>query len=201
MVSLSYEEVLNCCASKTFAQRLASHSPFQDEAEVFKISKDIWWTEVRRRMQLQRFGCQMTQPLCVAVVHFWLARGFSSTSKYWWTSNWRGFGQCIQCCGAVDGRANGRWESQAGKVELIALLHCILPCQQQCLFICRSLRIGMPSINNDLVTSFWYLHKENHLVRYYQNCAKGTFVFLFTCVHRYTKDRERTLKRHKLTTW
>lgn len=70
MVSLSYEDVLNCCASKTFAQRLASCSPFQDDEEVFTKSRDIWWNEVCHRVPIAVLRVSCEKPLCGAVVYF-----------------------------------------------------------------------------------------------------------------------------------
>jgi len=46
MISLTREDISKACSSKKFAERLAERSPFIDDANLLKISKEIWWEEV-----------------------------------------------------------------------------------------------------------------------------------------------------------
>jgi len=53
MISLTREDISRACSSKKFAERLAERSPFIDDANLLKISKEIWWEEVSMHPSLR----------------------------------------------------------------------------------------------------------------------------------------------------
>lgn len=47
MISLTREDISRACSSNKFAKLLAAKSPFVDETSLLKISREIWWNQVR----------------------------------------------------------------------------------------------------------------------------------------------------------
>ena len=45
-IELSEGDILDCCASTSFAARLAAKGPFKDLESVIAFSREIWWKKV-----------------------------------------------------------------------------------------------------------------------------------------------------------
>jgi hypothetical protein len=56
MVAITFEQCINCCASTSFAHKVAASSPFRDFGELIDVARSIWWREIGITDWLEAFA-------------------------------------------------------------------------------------------------------------------------------------------------